>query len=59
MGHGTSREQKKEAGGVGREKNLWELWETLGAARPPEWTQIPTEWEGRREVAKPPEWRKY
>ena len=30
MGHGTSREQKKEAGGVGREKNLWELRETLG-----------------------------
>ena len=43
--HGARREQggKKEAGGDGREQNPWEWEETLGAARPPEWTLIPTE----------------
>ena len=36
----------------------WGLGETMGTARPPEWTPIPTEWSGRRGAARSPEWRK-
>ena len=57
MGHG-SKGQKTEASGIGREQNPWEWGETLGVVRPLESTKIPTEWEGRRGAARPPEWRK-
>ena len=30
----------------------------MGDTRPPEWTPIPTEWNGRRGASRPPEWRK-
>ena len=58
MGRGVSKGRKKEARGDERAQNPWEWGETLGAARPLEWTLIPTEWAGRRGAARPPEWRK-
>ena len=48
MGQGRSKGRKKEASGVGKELNPWEWGETLGSARPPEWTPRSTEWERRR-----------
>ena len=58
MGRGGRKGRKKEAGGDGKEQNPWEWGETLGAARPPEWTPNPTEWKEMRGAARPPEWRK-
>ena len=39
---------KRVAAGVGSVQTPGEWEETLGAARPPEWTPIPTEWNGRK-----------
>ena len=47
-----------EAGGNLRGQNPWEWGETMGAARPSEWTPSPTEWGGRRGGARSLEWRK-
>ena len=54
MGHGKSKGRKTEAGRIGRGQKPWEWEETLGAARPLEWTPRPTEGgggEGGREAS--------
>ena len=58
MGQENITAGKKEATGVGNVTTPGEWGETLGAARPPEWALIPTEWSGRRRDARPTEWRK-
>ena len=58
MGRRESKGGKKEAAGDGKGQNTGEWGETLGGARPPEWTPSPTEWNGRRGAVRPLEWRK-
>ena len=58
MGRGNNTGRKREASGVGKVQTSGEWGEILGAARPLEWTPIPTEWNGRRGAARPPEWKK-
>ena len=58
MGRKNITEGKKEAAERGRVTTPGECGENLGAARPPEWALIPTEWSGRRGAVGPPEWRK-
>ena len=48
MGRGKSKGGEREAAGDGKGQNPGEWGETLGDARPPEWTLSPTEWNGRR-----------
>ena len=43
MGQDRGKGKIKEAGGKRWEQNPWEWVETMGAARPPEWTPSPTE----------------
>ena len=53
--HGGKKEQGwgKEVARDGKEQNPGEWGDTLGAARPLEWTPIPTEWSVRRGAARP------
>ena len=44
--------------GIERRQDPWEWGETMGGARPPEWTLTPTELGWGRGAARPPEWRK-
>ena len=56
--HGARKKNmagKREAARVGKVTSPGEWGETLGAARPPEWTPIPTEWSGSWGAARPPE----
>ena len=58
MGRKNNTAGKMEAAGVGKVMTPGEWGETLGAARPLEWSPILTEWSERRGAARPPEWRK-
>ena len=55
MGRGKSKGGEREAAGDGKGQNPGEWRETLGAARPLDWTLRLTEWNGRRGAARPPE----